>query len=351
MSASARRELGRWVAEPEKQGLATVVLNSYNQGQYLQQAIESVLGQEGCEAELVLVDNGSTDRSAEIARGYGGDPRVRLFLHGENRPVTRRFNEAVAVARGEFISFLYSDDYLEPGKLSHQVATLRSRPDCGVVYGPATHESAATGRRWERPVIELDGGGLDEMLAPAGARGRPDMSSPLSRRRCFLDFPFDECLFAEGEIIYLHIASRYRFVFSHGPGVILRDHESNAGKAIRRNCEMTRASLRRLRGYPWLDRAQRRAIDRFEAELLTSYGWQGVRLMPDARWARACMRAAVALDRRQLLHPRITSGFALSLLPAAPRRRVNALGHKLRGSPGESVYVEEYAGLEGREEP
>lgn len=333
------------MAEPERRGLATVVLNSYNQAQYLRQAIESVLAQEGCELELLLIDNGSTDDSPQIVRGYARDPRVRTFLHADNRPITQRFNEAVDAARGEFISFLYSDDYLEPGKLSHQIEVLRTRPECDVVYGPAIHESARTGRRWERPVIELDGGGLEEMLAPAGARGRPDMSSPLSRRRCFTDFPFDESLFAEGEIIYVHISSAYRFVFARGPAVVLRDHESNAGKAIRRNCEMTRASLQRLRGYSHLTEKQRRLIDRFEAGLLTSYGWQGVRLMPDAHWARECMAAAVGLDRRQLLHPRIGLGYALSLLPVPARRRVNEIGHRLRGSQGESVYVDEYAGL------
>ncbi len=334
------------MAEQEEQGLATVVLNSYNQAEYLEQAIESVLAQEGCDVELVLIDNGSTDGSQGIARRFESDHRVRLFLHADNRPVSQRFNEAVAAARGEFISFLYSDDYLEPGKLSRQAEVLRSRPDCGVVYGPAIHENVRTGERWERPVIELDGGGLNEMLKPPGARGRPDMSSPLSRRRCFVDFPFDESLFAEGEIIYVHISSRYRFVFARGPSVILRDHASNAGKAIRRNCEMTRASLARLRGYPYLTTEQRRAVDRFEADLLTSYGWQGVRLMPDVRWARGCMRAAVRLDRRRMLHPRLFLGFALSLLPGAIRARVNDLGHRLRGSERDDVFVDDYAGLE-----
>lgn len=327
----------------------SVVLNSYNQGEYLADAIESVLAQEGATFELLLTDNGSTDGSAEIARRYESDPRVRLFLHEGNEPVSRRFNQAIEAARGTYVAFLYSDDYFLPGKLQHQVRVLQSNPGFGVVYGPALNESVESGDRWTREVIEVRGDGLRAVLDPPGTHGRPDMSSPMALRQCFVDFPFDEDLFAEGEVIFLHIASKYPLLHSPEPTVVLRDHDSNAGKALRRNCNMTRSSLRRLRGYQHLSEVEVTAVEKFEAKLCLSYGWQSARLMPDQRWTRRCLRDAVRLDRGVLLKPKLYGGFALSLLPARLRARINGLGHRLRDSGREAIYLEDYAGIEDGE--
>src|SRR3954453_13254205 len=95
----------------------SVVLNCYNQGQYVAEAVESVLGQTYPDFELLAVDNGSTDEKPRGLSRYADHPRVRLFLHRDNVSITRRFNQAVAEAKGEFVSFLYSDDYYLPTKL------------------------------------------------------------------------------------------------------------------------------------------------------------------------------------------------------------------------------------------
>src|SRR5260221_11626849 len=94
----------------------SVILNCYNQSEWVAESIESVLNQTFHDFELIVVDNGSTDRTAEIVRAYSSDPRVRLYLHQENIPISKRFNEALDAAQGEFISFLYSDDYYLPKK-------------------------------------------------------------------------------------------------------------------------------------------------------------------------------------------------------------------------------------------
>src|SRR5688572_7176042 len=92
----------------------SVVLCTYNQAPYLAEAIESVLSQTHRNFELIVVDNGSTDGSQELLADYAADPRVRLQLHRENGPVTRRLNEAMACASGEYVSVLYADDYYLP---------------------------------------------------------------------------------------------------------------------------------------------------------------------------------------------------------------------------------------------
>src|SRR5947208_2116898 len=136
----------------------SVILNCYNQCQWVAEAVESVLNQTFRDFELLIVDNGSSDKTPEILKAYSSDPRVRLFLHKENVAISRRFNEAVDAARGEFISFLYSDDYYLPRKLEKQVALLdQLGSEYGVVYGPSLVKNELTGEQWTSNSIRASG--------------------------------------------------------------------------------------------------------------------------------------------------------------------------------------------------
>lgn len=96
----------------------------------VREAIDSVLGQQGVELELVVVDDGSTDGTAdEIQREY--DDRLRL-LRTENRGVSAARNLGARAGRGELIAFLDSDDLWLPGKLAAQVEFLRDHPEVSV---------------------------------------------------------------------------------------------------------------------------------------------------------------------------------------------------------------------------
>jgi glycosyltransferase involved in cell wall biosynthesis len=96
---------------------------------YLDQAIESVLGQTRTPHELVVVDGGSTDGSVEIARSY---PGVRC-LEQAGSGFAGGWNEGVAAAAGELLAFIDSDDLWEPDKLEKQVALLDARPEVDYV--------------------------------------------------------------------------------------------------------------------------------------------------------------------------------------------------------------------------
>src|SRR5436305_6668550 len=94
--------------------VVSVIGLSYNQKEYVSDAIESVLGQTYKDFELLAVDNGSTDGSADLLREYAGHPKVRLLEFPVHGNIGARFNHAIREARGDLISFLYSDDfYLE----------------------------------------------------------------------------------------------------------------------------------------------------------------------------------------------------------------------------------------------
>ena len=95
--------------------LVSVIIPCYNASRFLAEAIESVLAQTHENLELVVVDDGSTDDSREIVRGFG--ERVRSEPLPHNQGVNFARNRGVEVARGEFVQFLDSDDLLRPEKI------------------------------------------------------------------------------------------------------------------------------------------------------------------------------------------------------------------------------------------
>jgi glycosyltransferase involved in cell wall biosynthesis len=115
--------------------LITVVIGAYNAERYLAEAIESVLAQTYRNLELIVVDDGSTDRTGEIAQRYG-DP-VRC-IRQENGGMAASRNRAIPEARGDYLAFLDADDRFPPDKLEQQLAVFEADPELDVVYGHVT---------------------------------------------------------------------------------------------------------------------------------------------------------------------------------------------------------------------
>ena len=115
----------------------TVVMPAFNTESYIQGAIASVLRQTMAELELIVVDDGSSDRTFDVARQFAdSDPRVRV-LHQENAGCAAARNAAIAVARGRYIAVLDSDDEWDRTFLAEQLAIFTVRPDADVVIGNA----------------------------------------------------------------------------------------------------------------------------------------------------------------------------------------------------------------------
>lgn len=110
-----------------------------NEERFIAEAIESVLAQEFQDFELLLVDDGSTDGSTEIAKGYAErypDKVIYLEHPGhENRGMSAARNLGISRARGEFIAVMDADDRWYPNKLAEQVAILDANPTVGVACG------------------------------------------------------------------------------------------------------------------------------------------------------------------------------------------------------------------------
>ena len=113
----------------------SVVIPTYNRANFIGPAIRSALDQSYQDFEIVVVDDGSTDNTADVVRPFASDKMVYSAQPNGGRSTAR--NHALALARGEYIAFLDSDDEFLPGRLERQVAILDAHQDFGMVYGSA----------------------------------------------------------------------------------------------------------------------------------------------------------------------------------------------------------------------
>ena len=109
--------------------LVSVIIPTYNRAAFLAEAVETVLAQTFTDYELLIVDDGSTDRTAAVVGGIA-DPRVNLISLPHSGSPARARNAGIARARGHWVAFLDSDDLWDSSKLDDQLAALTARPDC-----------------------------------------------------------------------------------------------------------------------------------------------------------------------------------------------------------------------------
>ena len=116
----------------ERHKLLSVIIPVYNTADYLGAALDSVFRQDYEPMEVVVLDDGSWDRSGQIARSYGPPVRYRRQHH---QGVAAARNAGMAIARGEYLAFLDADDLYLPGKLKAQTEALRQDKKIDMVFG------------------------------------------------------------------------------------------------------------------------------------------------------------------------------------------------------------------------
>lgn len=117
-----------------RSGLVSVIMPLYNAERYVGEAIESVLSQTYSHLELIIVDDGSSDRSLAIARDYAAqDQRIKIVCNPLNYGVAKTRNLAIREARGEYVACLDNDDVALPSRLEEQVRFLQTCADYAFV--------------------------------------------------------------------------------------------------------------------------------------------------------------------------------------------------------------------------
>lgn len=161
-------------------GMVSTVITSFNKGPYLAEAIESALCQDYEPQEIIVVDDGSTDDTREVARTFG--ERIRYRFQPNQGPAAAK-NRGIVLGSGEYVAFLDGDDRWRPGKLRRQVEAFGKDPRVGVVYGLAATMSSLPDEA-PRPRSHIwqcyRGRVLDELIV----KNFVPFSSAIVRRRC-----------------------------------------------------------------------------------------------------------------------------------------------------------------------
>jgi glycosyltransferase involved in cell wall biosynthesis len=114
--------------------LVSVGLQFYNSGRTLRSAVRSIIQQTFSDWELILHDDGSRDRSAEVVRAFN-DPRIRFFPDSSNRKRPYRLNQSLAAAKGKYYAVMDGDDIAYPRRLATQVEFLEQHAEVHLVGG------------------------------------------------------------------------------------------------------------------------------------------------------------------------------------------------------------------------
>ncbi len=190
-SASLNQGANAQSAAVTDRGLGTnaptvsVIISFLDSEKFIEESIQSVFNQTFEEWEILLVDDGSTDRSTEIARGLSAkDPhRIRYFEHQDhrNRGLPPSRNVGANNARGKYLAILDADDVWRPGKLQEQVELMESHPEVALVCGLSQY--------WYSWTTRAEDAGRDFVETPVVATNRLYQPPSLAAVRLNFEWP------------------------------------------------------------------------------------------------------------------------------------------------------------------
>ena len=139
--------------------LVSIITPSYNQAEYLEATLRSVLEQDYPDIEYLVIDGASTDASPQIIARYG--PRLAWWVSEKDNGQAEAINKGFARARGEYVAWLNSDDLYLPGAVSAAVRAFEQHPEAGMVFGDVV---SINGAGETINVMTFGPWGLDDLL-------------------------------------------------------------------------------------------------------------------------------------------------------------------------------------------
>jgi hypothetical protein len=256
--------------------LVSILIPCYNAEPWIATAIESAMAQTWSLKEIIVVDDGSTDRSLDIIRQFNG--RIR-WETGPNYGGNTARNRLLELARGEWVQYLDADDYLLPEKIAQQMQFVSAHADLDIVFGPITleHWTEQGSRRELLPIPEPD-----DLWILLAAWGMPQTGAPLWRKQAIFDVggwnPDQPCC-QEHELYLRLLMDEKRFAYHPTNGAVYRQWSTetvckrNISEVHSRRLEIEQRLENHLREKGQLTWERLRAINQARFEI-ARIAWQ-----------------------------------------------------------------------------
>lgn len=306
--------------------VVSVIIPTYKHRDFVLQTLDSVFAQTFTDYEVIVINDGSPDDTAEVLRPLAESGRIR-YIEQENTGQSKARNRGISEAQGEFIALLDDDDLWPPDKLEWQVAALRAQPEVGLIGGRATLITAAGDRLYQTELTP-------EIVFEDSFAGCPFISpgQTLIRAAVLRDVGgFNPDIWgADDWDLWLRIAKSSRSIMEDREALLYRKHDGNASNDA---CRMLENCLRVVDLHlPDVAPQQQAAVKRTAYQWL--YYYLGGPLVQEAKHAlkrrntqrlRAALSGLRRLGKETYGDPATRQRFLGDVLPV----RVSTLLHHL----------------------
>lgn len=220
--------------------LVSILIPTFNQGEYIGQAIQSAAEQDYPELEIIVADDASTDASAEVAAAFCNDPRITLHRNPVNLGRTRNYRQCLyELARGEWVLFLDGDDYLcDRTYVSDAMKVISGNPETDLIFANAVRirddlNGLRETRRHENRGLARINEGRELFLSLASRKISLFHNTCIYRRAkaMELDFYREDIISSDWESLHRYILTG-KVAFLERDAAVWRIHGENASKTM-----------------------------------------------------------------------------------------------------------------------
>lgn len=299
----------------------SVIIASYNHQDYIAETLKSLEEQTFQDFEIIIVDDGSTDKTVEVAKNFPS--RAQIFTQ-ENQGVVAARNRGASLAKGEYICFVDSDDMVLPDRFKRQVAALDRDPELGLVFADALIIDA-TGREIGKfsDVYPVVPGDVAEMLAMHYCF-TPMITVMVRADVLKKTGPFEKPGPISDYMKWIEVAHLSKVYYDPQPLGCWRRHQTSTSKGANKvkSYAKTRAALKRiLRKYPQLRaKVGKKIAKRFSRSYFLTAFW----LAADGNIKRARKYYCKAVK----VYPRSFENWGGLILTSLPTKKFVAQLHR-----------------------
>lgn len=194
----------------------SIVIPSYNQGEYLEETILSIIGQQYSHLQLIVIDGGSTDNSIEVIKQY--QKYIHYWVTEKDNGQSHAINKGLKLCNGELVSFLNSDDVLLPNVL-HEVAQMYNKEEKQIITGPWLEGETVEKAILRHVIIPTN---LDNFLINSGLFGQPGTFWSNDHDKNLINEDLHFCL--DFELFYRLIKQGFKIKLLDKPVALFRTH-------------------------------------------------------------------------------------------------------------------------------